>query len=123
MAGLALQAGASLQSIAASATSVRLHAAPPSSYANAVSTSLGIRSFVAGTFFTFAGGQLSVPTFSGSVTAAGTAAFFSICNDTAPALLAVAPLPAPTVLTATQNNWLLSITLLEAIGSPTFSSP
>ena len=120
--GLALQPNVSLQSIAATATSVRLHAAPPSTYANAVSTSLGIRSFVAGSFFTLTGGQvLTVPQFSGQTLAGGTAAWFSICNDTASALLAVGPLPSPVTLNATDNNWLLFISATANLGAPTLT--
>lgn len=121
---LALQPNVSLSLIQATATSVRLHAAAPGSYANAVSTSLGIRSFVAGTFFTLTGGQvLTVAQFSGQTLAGGTVAWFSICDDVGSKLLAVGPLPSATTLDPLQTNWLLSIAGTANLGAPAFSSP
>lgn len=53
--GLALQPGITLAQIAASATSVRLNSgvAPPSTYANSVSSTIAQMLFSAGSFFSF----------------------------------------------------------------------
>jgi hypothetical protein len=122
--GLALQAGASLQSIAATATSLRLHASPPTTYVNATGSTLGIKSFVANSgFFMLAGSVLSVPQFSGAVTGSGgTVAWFSIVNDSLSQLLAVGPLPAPAVLAATESNWLLALQVTQNLDAPTLTS-
>ena len=112
MAGqFALQPGiSSLTHIAAAATSVRLHANPPANYASAISTSVGLRSFVANSgFFSLTGAQvLTTPQFSGKTLAGGMVSWFSVCDDVGSVLLAVGPLPAPTVLNTSQDNWLLS---------------
>ena len=116
--GLSLQAGVSLAAIAATATSVRLHTNPPGSYSVAVSSALGIRSFVAGAgFFTLLGSLLTTPPFGGTTLTDGVVGWFSICNDTASSLLAVGPLPSVTTLN--QSNWQLSISVQANLDSPT----
>lgn len=128
MSGLVITPGFTLAQIAAAATSFRLHggAAPPSSYATATSSTIALRMFVAGAFFTFtpATGTLSAPAFSGSVTGGGLASWFSICADGTSALLATAPLLAPVQIAATENNFLFStgLTLVERLSSPTLTS-
>ena len=68
---LAILPGTTLAQIAAVATSFRLHsgAAPPTTYANSVSSTIAKKLFAAGSFFTFvpATGTLSAPAFSGSL--------------------------------------------------------
>jgi hypothetical protein len=126
MAGqFALQPGISMTHIATAATSVRLHANPPVNYAGAISTSMGLRSFVANSgFFSLTGAQvLTTPQFSGKTLAGGMVSWFSVCDDTGSVLLAVGPLPAPTVLNASQDNWLLSIAATANLGAPTLTSP
>lgn len=113
-----LQPNVSLALIQSSATSVRLHASVPASYALAVSTAVGLKSFVAGSLFSFQGSDTIVtPQFSGAtIGGGGTAAFFSVAADGTSALLATGPLPTPTVLN--QDNWLLSLSLSDRFGSP-----
>jgi hypothetical protein len=128
--GLALQSGITLAAIASLATSFRINsgAAPPTTYAAATSTTVGLKTFVAGAgFFTFvaATGTLSAAPFTGSVTAGGLAQWFSICDDTLSELLATAPLMAPAQLAATENNFVFStgLTLVERHSSPVLTSP
>ena len=127
--GLTILSGMTLAQIVAAATSFRLNggAVPPTTYANSVSSTIGLKAFVAGAFFTFtpATGTLSAPPFSGSVTGGGLAQWFSICNDTLSQLLATAPLLAPAQIAATENNFLFStgLTLVERLSSPTLTSP
>jgi hypothetical protein len=126
---LALSPGMTLAKIASVATSFRLNsgAAPPTTYANSVSSTIAQKLFAAGSFFTFvpATGTLSAPAFTGSVTGGGLAQWFSLCNDTGSALLATAPLLAPATIAATENNFLFStgITLIERVSAPTLTSP
>ena len=76
--GLTLSPGVSLQSIQSTATSIRLHSAVPASYALAMSTTIGLKSFVAGSLFSFQGNDTIVtPQFSGATIGGGGNAAFS----------------------------------------------
>ena|ERR1700722_5273422 len=121
---LTILPGVSLATIAATATSLRIHAAAPTSYANAVSTTLGLKTFSAGGLFSLSGSELTAqPPITGSVVASGTAAWISACNDTASALLAYSPLPFTTSLSLGDNNWLITEALSWSteLGAPTLT--
>lgn len=119
-----------LAAISTSATSFRLNAGatPPTTYANAVSSTIGSKAFVAGSgflVFTPSTGILSAAPFSGAVTpGGGLAAWFSLVNDTLSQLLATAGLIAPVQIGALENNFYFStgLTLVERVSAPTLTS-
>lgn len=118
---LVLSPNVSLALIQSSATSVRLHSSVPPSYSVAVSSAIGLKSFAAGSLFSFQGSDTIITSqFSGvTIGGGGTAAFFSVADDTGSALLATGPLPVPTVLN--QDDWLLSLSLTDRFGAPTLT--
>ncbi|MGO9049737.1 MAG: hypothetical protein ACLP19_05830 [Xanthobacteraceae bacterium] len=112
---------ATLEQIAATATSVRWHASEPSSYAEAVASALGIAALAPGTF-TVDGDTVSCGEIFGTLITPGVAASLSVCDDVNSVLLVTMPLPVTTVMAATNySQEYIFITQPQLLGSPTLT--
>lgn len=110
---------ASLNSILASATSIRIcSGTAPASYASALAQTIGLATFTAGSAFTFTDPNTITAAINGSITAVGTPAWLCVCIE-ASTLLAVTGSPTfSNPFSTTSGSVGISISLARSIGAP-----